>query len=113
MTSLYIKIAAFIALLLGAYAFGHHNSSQGGKIALAKELAFQAKAYQTAVEKWQKAALDADEALRKAQAAIPRTGQRVSDEVRNNPTSADCVVPDAVADRLQEGISAGAANTAR
>ncbi len=113
MTSLYIKIAAFIALVLGAYAFGHHNAAQGGKLALAKELAFQAKSYQAAVEHWQKVAVDADEALRKAQAAIPRTGQRVSNEVRNNPTSIDCVVPDAVVDRLQEGIDAGAANAAR
>ncbi len=110
---LYIKIAAAIALLLGAYAFGHHNAKQGGKLALAKELAFQAEAYRAQVEQWQKAAIDADDALRKAQAAIPRTGQRVSDEVRNNPTSVDCVVPDAVVDRLQEGVNASAANAAR
>jgi hypothetical protein len=48
------------------------------------------------------------EALRK----LPPTGHRVSEAVHAHPTSPDCRVPDAVADELQDGIRAGAANTA-
>ena len=53
----------------------------------------------------------AEDALAKALDRIPRTGQKVADSVKANPTSPDCVVPGPVADSLQDGIDSGKAAT--
>jgi hypothetical protein len=53
-----------------------------------------------------------DKKLADVLAHLPPTGHKVEEAVHAHPTSPDCRVPDAVADELQDGIRAGAANTA-
>ncbi len=104
---------ALAAVLLGVllWGWGYATARTVGQLALAQQLNAQAAAYRKQAERWQAQAIAADDALRKAQAALPKTGQRVADAIRANPTSPDCRVPDAVVSGLQDGIDASKAHT--
>lgn len=70
------------------------------------------KAEQSLIDYAAKRGAETDRALADALRKIPHTGQRVNDAVRDHPTSPDCVVPDAAADALQDGIRASEASAA-
>lgn len=99
----WIELGVFLALLAGAAWLGYDYKA--GKCAEAENA--QLKAVEAQRDEWQRRAYESDEALRIAQQKVPQTGKQVDDEVSKHPTSPDCVVPDAVADRLQDGIDAG------
>jgi hypothetical protein len=103
-----LALASFLGYTAWVYRLG---GTSARKDCVERENA-ELKAERAQVEYWQKQAFDKDEALRKALKAQPRTGAKVERVVHEHPTSPDCRVPDAVADELQDGIRAGAANTA-
>lgn len=71
------------------------------------------KATQSLIDGEVKHRVAADKALAAALSKIPPTGQRVNDAVRDHPTDPHCIVPDAAADALQDGIRASAASASR
>jgi outer membrane murein-binding lipoprotein Lpp len=83
-----------------------------GKVCEAKAdklAADQAKAYQAAVEHWQKIAYDTDEKLQAALKAQPKTGQTVREVIRNAPST--CTVAPAAVERLRAGVKAANTST--
>lgn len=102
-----IKLAAAILALCGALWGGYHYRDLSCQRDAAKAESAALKAVEAQRDAWQQRAYESDEALRKAQAAIPPSGQRVANEVRKHPTSPDCRVPDDVVRQLQDGIDAG------
>jgi hypothetical protein len=71
------------------------------------------KAQDALIQQAAERAAKTDKRLADVLAHLPPTGRKVEEAVRAHPTSPDCVVPDAAADALQDGIRAGAANAAR
>lgn len=85
-----------------AYDYGRSEADAAAAAAKARQYQLDLNAIRTATA----LAKEAQGKLDKALANVPRTGQRVSDAVRNNPTPVTCVVPKEVTDALNEGISA-------
>ena len=108
----YIKVGAAALLLSAAFSAGWYFNGLRLTAKMETERRQVAEDARALIEQAQKQAYDADEALRKAQQKIPRTGQKVADAVREHPTSPECVVPDAAADALQNGVRASAASAA-
>lgn len=108
----YWKPIAAVLLCALCFGWGYKTAALAGKYALASQLNAQADAYRKTIEQWQARSYKADEALAKAQAAIPQTGTKVDHATRAHPTSPACVAPDAVADELQNGVDGGKAVTA-
>ena len=71
------------------------------------------KAQDALIEQAAERAAKTDKKLADALAKLPRTGSKVERAVHDHPTRPDCIAPNPVIDELQDGISAGAANTAR
>jgi hypothetical protein len=106
----YIKVGAALLVCGLMFGWGYHTANLAGRLALESERRQVAEDARLQIEAAQKQAYDADERYRKAQQKIPQTGQKVADAVREHPSSPDCVVPDAAADALQDGIDAGKAS---
>lgn len=68
------------------------------------------KATQALIDGEVKHRVAADKALAAALQKIPQTGASVAKAVNEHPTDPHCIVPDAAADALQDGIRASQAS---
>lgn len=98
-----------IVLLITSLTFGAMWQYEVGR--KHKLVAAMANAQLKSIWAEQEKTRKAEGALAKALDRIPRTGQKVADSVKANPTNPDCVVSAAVADSLQDGIDSGKAAT--
>jgi hypothetical protein len=111
--NIYIKLLTAIVLVgIGALA-AHHFTATAYEGEMTAHLLADSRAQAQAEQAAREASVAADAKLAKATQKIPHTGQKVSEAVHDNPTSPDCVVPDAAADSLQDGIRSGEASATR
>lgn len=99
----WIKVGAILLVLALFYGWGYHTAKLAGSLALQSERLAIANDARVQIEAAQKQAYDADEALRKAQQASPKS--RVREVVRENHS--DCVRPPAVDKRLRDALREG------
>ena len=102
-----------LGLLFVAYSVWlYRDGGKAARLDCANRENAELQAQRKQIEYWQQYANEKDEALQKALKAQPHTGSKVERAVHDHPTRPDCIAPDPVIDELQDGIRAGAANTA-
>lgn len=107
----YIVGCVLIVLLAIAGGIGHRLGSAKGRIALSEYKAKVSADHLAELADADKRTSEAESKLAAALAKHPQTGKKVADAVRDNPAPADCAVPDAVVDSLQDGIDSGRSAT--
>ncbi|MFD0738252.1 hypothetical protein ACFQZQ_02975 [Lysobacter koreensis] len=107
----YWKPIAVLVLLLAVYGWGRMDGKTGAEWACNQGRLADYVAAQKRLIAEQARTAKAEQALVDALGKIPRTGQKVINAVRANPTPDVCVASDPVVDSLQDGIDAGKAAT--
>lgn len=111
MTPSQIILTAKACALLVVLAFVYWLGGQSGRTNLAEYKAKVATDHLKELAAADDRTASVESKLAAALAKRPQTGRKVADAVRDNPAPADCVVPDAVIDSLQEGIDSGRSAT--